>query len=601
MNRFNFFLPMLAAAVTVCGLALQTSAQVTVQRIVATLEPSGAGVGRVFYNFSPPVIQENGSLAFSAGDVLIESPCALFTGSGIWRASSSGGANLIVYQDFVNWIGPSNFPTLNKLGYLAYGVQVPSPSTHNEIIGESGGMYTTLARDDRDAPQVPDGRFDGFTQFSLEPLINTANQVGFVGGLQFGQGGVTDDDDTGIWAPSAQGILALAVREGSGRVGLPDGARFEDFVVDQGFQAPLTLNASGTIAFRARMRTGFGGVVQANDSAIWTLNTNGVLTFVSREGELAPTGTGARYDDLTQVGGTFQQSFPALNNCGETAFRAPLRVGSGDVTDLNNAVVFGPDPDGQPAVVARKGNVAPGIPEMTGNRFERFSDPILNRQGRIAFSARLSSGDSARNTGLWVTNPAGDLKLIVREGNIAPGTGGMIFDDFVFSETIVPARLEMNDVGTLVFAVNLRSPRRGAVQTEQSIWAFVPGRGLVLVVRLGNQLEFAPGINGVVDQLMIVLGSGGQDGRRTSLNDAGQVAFVARTTDESCPFLHHGVFRATLPAPCRADWNNDGAVSSDDYFDFYADYLRGQADYNGDCVTNSNDFSAFYGDYFSPC
>lgn len=47
-----------------------------------------------------------------------------------------------------------------------------------------------------------------------------------------------------------------------------------------------------------------------------------------------------------------------------------------------------------------------------------------------------------------------------------------------------------------------------------------------------------------------------------------------------------------------ADWNGDGAVNSDDFFAFLADYFNGDADFDGDGETNSDDFFAFLTAYF---
>lgn len=59
----------------------------------------------------------------------------------------------------------------------------------------------------------------------------------------------------------------------------------------------------------------------------------------------------------------------------------------------------------------------------------------------------------------------------------------------------------------------------------------------------------------------------------------------------------------TIPPPCNADFNADGAADSQDFFDFVAAFFAqdSTADFNADGVVNSQDFFEFLAAFFVGC
>jgi len=53
--------------------------------------------------------------------------------------------------------------------------------------------------------------------------------------------------------------------------------------------------------------------------------------------------------------------------------------------------------------------------------------------------------------------------------------------------------------------------------------------------------------------------------------------------------------------PCRADWNRDSLVNSQDFFDFLVGFFAQNADFNCSGVTDSQDFFDFLTAFFSGC
>lgn len=168
--------------------------------------------------------------------------------------------------------------------------------------------------------------------------------------------------------------------------------------------------------------------------------------------------------------------FPIINDAGQVVFQSVMTGPGIDAT--NDRSVWIAD-GGTLELLVREGDVAPGTDGI--EFYSGFEPLLLNNNGDVAFSGNLSG----YGAGIW-TYQGGALELVARRSDIAPGTGGATFG----SVPSLSRNMVMNDSGAIIFQSYLEGD--GINSTNNSgLWSYADGE-LELVVRVGDAVPGMP-------------------------------------------------------------------------------------------------------------
>jgi hypothetical protein len=430
-------------------------------------------------------------------------------------------------------------PALNNVGQTAFAANVTGSTSTAGLFRSNGpGLVTDLARVGDPTPTSAGDTFQGGFGYAD---LNDAGQAAFVAF-------VTSDfpGDVGIFRSSGPGTvtaLALIGSPAPSPGGTPNGL-FGSFI-------DPALNDAGQAAFHATV-TGSGN---GSNAGIFRASP-GVITALARVGDPAQ-------DTEGRLNGTFQfLGPPALNDAGQAAFHATV-TGSGNGS---NAGIFRASP-GAITALARAGDRAPSSIPVVNFRFNFFGNPVLNNAGQAAFFANAST--TQLYEGLFLSSGPGQTVNLVEVGGSAPGTTGS-FSGFygfalndagqvTFSAIVNFSTLNINsgifrssgpgtvtalvlaqDVapdgngrflgfgpttltegGAVLFKANMSGTAGGS--TDDTGLFLTDGQELIQVAREGQALA-----GSTITELILLSDVGPDLGSRTPVNDAGQVAYLAR-------------------------------------------------------------------------
>ncbi len=458
-----------------------------------------AGTGIPFYKFFTPVINEVGDVAFQG---TLRHPGADSSNDrGIWAGHAGSLAKLVRSGPGIKSMGA---PLLSDSGQLAF--RSWDSSSRASILSGLPGDLRNVATEGSPAP----GTHATYRSSTLgDPLLNAAGQVAFSAGLLDGA-----SLSAGAWTGDPAINISLLAQSGDPAPG-----------TGQNLQG-ISLNRQEG-AINDRGETIFSGTfispTRGSSGGLWRGSPGGLSKVVTGE-DVAP-GTSSNFHAYNM--------WPSINNNGQIAFRADL-----DPT-TNGAGIWFDDSSGL-SLVTRVGDTAPGT---GGADFaELFWKPLLNAHGELAFLGKLSGTgvDASNDMGIWRYGADRRLSLVVREGDIAPGTGGAFFSGIFREPTI-------NAAGQIAFVADLTG---SGIDNSNSfgIWVANPMDDMLEpIIRKGDPLEVAPGDWKTIASLGFSIdGSGNEDGRRSGFNDSGQLAFSATFTN---PFGNYygggGIFVAS--------------------------------------------------------
>jgi len=462
-------------------------------RVVALTGESAPGTAaQDFSSFVyqlPPVVG-GGEIAFAAKFGT--------TGEGIWRDRAGEITPIVLSGQEVQDIPGATFsqfsePAINGSADIAFRAvfNTQAPGALAGIWSLHGDNLANVAMVGHNAPGTT-APFDTLDP----PLINSAGHTAFFARLSTG----STTDRSGIWAEGFGPGLSLVVREADPAPGT--GGTFDDLFHELAF-------ADGTLAFTAMV----DGDDLAGDNAwgVWKQTANG-LSFVARQGQPAPGATGGVFDSFGD---------PVVNDRGHVAFRGRLAgVASGIYRDTGGGLTD----------VASTDSLAPGT---GGRQFSTFSDPAINRAGRVAFSANLrDAGPGEGTNGVWSDGRGTRLALVAFEGDPAPGTSSAFssFDDVV-----------LNDTGQVAFSAQLQD---APLIADKGIWVQDKLGDLVPVVVEGQEFAVIPGVLKTVEQLSFAQDVGFSDSRQMTFSGEGELLFRLKFDDGS-----EGLFVAIVAVP----------------------------------------------------
>lgn len=241
----------------------------------------------------------------SAGDVVQTigafAPPFSFSGALYHYEAGSGLTPLVLPGDPVPGdpsrmiLGGGAIHAINEAGDIGFasstGAMLGGPGDATLFGPDGAGGYRELIRVNGQAPEFPAGATVRFIPGGGFFSMNQVGDMAFTAGLFVGGGGLTGDDNSGLWTAAPSGDITLRYREGDpvpGSPGLFFGA----------FSGAPRLNTAGDLAHTGELALG-AGVSILDNSVLLVPDGAGGLEIGARENDANPLLPGERWGSFS--------------------------------------------------------------------------------------------------------------------------------------------------------------------------------------------------------------------------------------------------------------------------------------------------------------
>ncbi len=474
---------------------------------------------------------------------------------------------------------------INASGQVAFQADTTGP------IADSGEWFTLynnpqvlglIIGEDYPVPGAPGVHFGEFVSYLYGPILNDNGDVGFSGPLAL------PGTPTGIFRMINGAVQKVAL---PGEVAPGSGGLTFDWISNL-----IAFNDDGLVALRGKLA---GRTVNAGNDFALFLTWFGGLTMVAREGNGAPGLAGTTF-------GVMDECQVLLGNDGSVGFDTPLNgaqggmssrwrgwpgllqclVKSGDPSPIGgtfagvpgifwtqglstDGAAFGMSVDSGGSLVYGLWHATPGgvVPLAVKGQlgplgfYDSIESPIaaVASDGTTAFHARFSwfGLPDEKDSAVVVTTPGEAGVAVMKEGNAAYGFGAGVEIDDLMSPSF-PAAVASTDSGWILIMAKVRGP---GINNSNNIgcWAVDPDGATHFIARHGEFVSFHGEPARQISTLAPAFRSGPNSGRRSSINERGDVALRIEFTNGD-----QAVVVAQLPGQCPADRNGDGTVDAVD-------------------------------------
>lgn len=334
---------------------------------------------------------------------------------------------------------------------------------------------------------------------------------------------------TGVQTINSLGQTAVAARGNGTAAIVSDRSGSLQPVVSYGDPIPGVAGATFDVV-DPPLLTDQGKIVFAGGPSLGS----GAGIFSDRSGALQPI----VMFGSTQVSGLTIRTYYGLaaNTSAQVAFGADFIGGSSGLVSEGGGSLH---------LVARQGDHPPGTPVGTAFRVVPLSGAAISANGTTVFSADVDEpGVGGNPQGIWKESSS-VLQKVAFQGDAAPGAPA----GATFSSLDIPA---VNSHGQVAFFGDYN----GEAKSPGGVWEEDRSGQLQLVVRVGQQVEVAPGDIRTISALELAQGPPAYP-YGSFLNDKGQVSFFAQFTD-----FTSGVFASPItPSFLKGDVDQNGVVN----------------------------------------